>query len=313
MSWRKAVNDNILNDESKLRMSSEQGWNLKRLLEWTSDYFAKNNVESSRLCAEILLSHCLNCQRIELYTRFDYNPPESELGRYRELVKRCAAHEPVAYLVGYKEFYSMKFKVNSSVLIPRPETEVLVAQAIDFLNGHNRPKADCLDLCCGSGCIGISIAANVVESEFISSDISEEALGITSENAEAYELGSRLKVCKSNMFEDIESSGKGIFDLIVSNPPYISDEEFTRLEKNVADYEPHLALKAGDNGLEFYKILTSQAGDFLADDGMLMLEVGYDQGPAVSELLSQAGCFTDITMVKDSLGHNRVVKAKKCN
>ena len=292
-------------------MNSEQGWNIKRLLEWTSDYFAKNNIESSRLCAEILLSNCLACQRIELYTRFDYLPPESELVIFREQVKRCAAHEPVAHLVGFKEFYSMKFKVSPSVLIPRPETEVLVAQAIDFLNNHNRPKADCLDLCCGSGCIGITIAANVIEAEFVSSDISDEALEITAENAETYELGGRLKVCKSNMFENIESSGKGIFDLIVSNPPYISDVEFDKLEKNVADYEPHLALKADDNGLEFYKIIAAQAGGLLADDGMLMLEVGYDQGPAVSDLLNQAGCFTDIKMIKDSLGHNRVVKAMK--
>ena len=292
-------------------MSSEQGWNIKRLLEWTSDYFAKNNVESGRLCAEILLSHCLGFQRIELYTRFDYCPPEAELGKYRDLVKRCAAHEPVSYLVGYKEFFSMKFKVSPAVLIPRPETEVLVSQAIDFLNSYSRPTADCLDLCCGSGCIGITIAANVVESSFIASDISDEALEITSENAETHELGERLQVCKSNMFDDIESSGKGIFDLIVSNPPYISDEEFAKVEKNVSEYEPHLALKAADNGLEFYKIIAGQAGEFLADDGMLMLEIGYEQAPAVTELLSQAGCFADITTIKDSLGHNRVVKARK--
>ena len=292
-------------------MSSEQGWNIKRLLEWTSDYFAKNDVASERLCAEILLSQCLSCQRIELYTRFDYCPPEAELGRFRDLVKRCANHEPVAYLVGFKEFYSMKFKVSPSVLIPRPETEVLVAQAIDFLNGYSRPAADCLDLCCGSGCIGIAIASNVMEAEFTSSDTSDDALELTSENAETYELGERLKVCKSNMFEDIESSGKGVFDLIVSNPPYISDVEFAKLDKNVVEYEPHLALKADDDGLEFYKIIAEQAGEFLVGDGMLMLEVGYDQGHVVSELLEQAGNFTDINMVKDSLGHNRVVKARK--
>ena len=289
-------------------MANGQEWNIKRLLEWTTDYFVKNEVESARLCAEILLADALGCQRIELYTRFDQCPPEDVLAKFRSTVKRGGNHEPIAYLVGYKEFFSLRFIVDEGVLIPRPETELLVSNAIDFLTAQtSRPTLQCLDLCCGSGCIGITIASNVVETEVTISDISDEALAIAEKNIEKHELSERVKLCKSDLFEDLD----GGYDLIISNPPYISDIEFAKVAKNVADFEPHLALKAADDGLEFYKKILEKADNYLADDGAIMVEIGYEQGQTVSELFQNCGYLTDIKVVKDLQGHDRVVKGVK--
>ncbi len=294
-------------------MSNNQEWNIKRLLEWTTDYFSKNNVESSRLCAEILLSHSMKCQRIELYTRFDHVPGDDILGEFRSMVKRCGVHEPVAYLVGYKEFFSRRFNVSSAVLIPRPETELLASHAMDFLQKdyHNDGPASCLDLCCGSGCLGITISASVEDSEVIMSDISEAALEVASGNAELHGVEERAKICHSDMFNSIADSGKRVFDLIVSNPPYISEVEFAKIEKNVSEYEPIQALKADDNGLAYYKTIVAEANSFLAEKGALMVEIGYEQGPAVSKMFEDSGYLTEVKVIKDIQGHDRVVKATK--
>ncbi len=294
-------------------MTNNQEWTIKRLLEWTTDYFTRNKVESGRLCAEILLSHCLKCQRIELYTRFDQIPGDEQLAEYRSLVKRCGAHEPVAYLVGYKDFFSRRFQVSPAVLIPRPETEVLASHAMDYLQRdfHNNSPAICLDLCCGSGCLGITIASSIEGCEVVLSDISEPALEVATVNINKYNLGERVKTCHSDMFSSISESGMSIFDLIVSNPPYISDVEFAKVEKNVADYEPTIALRADDNGLAYYKIIADQAGKFLSDNGALMVEIGYEQGKSVSDIFVHSGYLAEIKVIKDIHGHDRVVKARK--
>ncbi len=154
-------------------------WSIKRLLEWTSEHFNNVEVNQPRLCAELLLAHVLQCQRIDLYVKFDTCPEESQLAQFRDLVKRCGAHEPVAYLTGKAHFFSLEFVVNSDCLIPRPETETLVAQAIDFCRHQtHRPTVDVLDLCTGSGCVAIAIAAHVVETEIIAVDNSGAALQI---------------------------------------------------------------------------------------------------------------------------------------
>ena len=164
-------------------MGSENtgSWTVLKLLNWTTEHFTRNQLDSSRLCAEILLAHVLRCQRIELYTRFDYSPTPEELASYRDLVKRAAGHEPVAYLVGQKEFYSLKFKVNSDVLVPRPETEILVAEAAGHLKTLGRPGL-AWDICTGSGCVAVTLASQVKDAHVLATDISPQAVAVTAES-----------------------------------------------------------------------------------------------------------------------------------
>lgn len=286
-------------------------WTNKRLLEWTAEYLNKAGIEQPRLCAEILLAHVLGWQRIELYTRFDTIPQAEQLAKYRELVKRCSQQEPVAYLIGYAHFYSLKFTVNAACLIPRPETEVLAAEAIDFLTHTTRPTPEVLELCTGSGCIAAAVATHVVEAEVLAVDISDAALEVARKNIEHHELAGRVTLLAGDLFAPVEASGKGIFDLIVANPPYISSVAYPGLPANVRDYEPRLALEAGADGLDVVRRILAGAERYLADSGALMLEIAYDQGPQTLALFEQAGYLKACKIVKDHAGRDRVVQGFK--
>lgn len=286
-------------------------WTLKKLLDWTSRYFTEAHLEQPRLAAEILLAHVLGCPRIDLYVRFDSCPPPDALSRFRELVKRAAAQEPVAYLTGRAHFFSLEFEVTPAVLIPRPETEILVAAAIDFCRHETRrPTVDVLDLCTGSGCVAVAIASQVVEVELVASDRSEAALEIARRNIEKHDLQARISVCQSDLFDALGQAPKAVFDLIVANPPYIARGDYEQLPANVRR-EPDEALLAGEDGLEIQRRIAAGAGDFLADDGCLLVETAYDQADRVTALFQQAGTLKAIQTIKDNLGHQRVVKARK--
>ncbi len=292
--------------------TEKTSWTIKKLLEWTTDYFGQSRLEQPRLAAEILLAHVLGCQRIDLYVQFDQRPEPAQLGEFRALVKRAAEQEPVAYLTGQAHFLSLEFEVSPAVLIPRPETEVLAASAIDFCRHETiRPTVDVLDLCTGSGCIAIAIGANVVETEIVAVDTSPKALEIAQRNITKHDLEGRITLLESNLFERIDQGPKGIYDLIVSNPPYISKEEFDTLPEHIKNYEPVEALLAGDNGLEVHKRIISEVEPYLADDGCIMLEAAYNQSEPVICLLEQAGNFKEISTIRDNLGYQRVVKARK--
>ncbi|MBN1765122.1 MAG: peptide chain release factor N(5)-glutamine methyltransferase [Sedimentisphaerales bacterium] len=287
---------------------SQTGWTIKKLLEWTTAYLQNAAVDQPRLCAEILLAHVLQWARIELYVKFEYCPQPDELAEFRELVRRCGKHEPCAYLTGKSFFYSLELEVTPSVLIPRPETEVLVSEAINTLRRQSvRPVQDVLDVGTGSGCIAVAIAENVIETEILATDRSAAAVEVARRNIEKYNLQARVSVLQSDIFEQVARADKGVFDLIVSNPPYISNEEFSRLESNVRDYEPEEALRGGEDGLEFYRRIISQGQSYLAEDGSLMLEVAYNQAERVVEIMEEYGYLKDIQTIKDSLGHQRVV------
>ncbi|MBN1437259.1 MAG: peptide chain release factor N(5)-glutamine methyltransferase [Sedimentisphaerales bacterium] len=288
-----------------------QEWTLKRLLEWTTDYLTKANIDQPRLCAEILLAHTLQCQRIELYTNFNRVPNPDQLTQYRQLVRRCYEHEPAAYLVGQAHFYSLSFTVGPGVLVPRPETEVLVTEALTFIRQTTRPTIDVLDLCTGSACVAVAIAVNCVEAEVLAVDISENALEYAQQNVTRHELQPRVTLMQSDLFSSVEQSGKGVFDLIVSNPPYIAQAVYEQLDRNVKDYEPPEALLAGPEGLDFYRRILNQADSFLADNAMLMVEGAFDQADDIAQLFQQTDYLTDIQTVRDQLGHKRVVKARK--
>jgi release factor glutamine methyltransferase len=291
--------------------TEKTSWTIKKLLEWTTDYFGQSRLEQPRLAAEILLSHVLGCQRIDLYVQFDRRPEPAQLGEFRALVKRAAAQEPVAYLTGRAHFFSLEFEVSPAVLIPRPETEVLAASAIDFCRHETiRPTVDVLDLCTGSGCIAIAIGANVVETEIVAVDTSPEALEIAQRNITKHDLERRITLLESDLFERIDQGPKGIFDLIVSNPPYISKKEFDALPEPIKK-EPVKALLAGDKGFEVHKRIISDAEPYLADDGCIMLEVAYNQAEQVFALFENSDYLTNVETRKDHLGHKRVIRGKK--
>jgi len=290
----------------------EGGWTVKRLLEWTTEHFSKMGVDQPRLSAEILLAHVLGWGRIQLYTQFDQCPGAEALAAFRGLVQRAARQAPVAYLTGVAHFFSLEFEVGPAVLIPRPETEALAAEAVDYCRHETiRPRVDVLDLGTGSGCVAVAIAANVAEAEAVAADADGAALEVARRNVERHDLAARVTCVESDLFSGVVQSGKSVFDLIVSNPPYISDAEYERLPATVREYEPARALRGGADGLEFHRRIVAEAGEFLADGGSLMLEVAYDQAAEVVALCRAAGYAKEVRTVRDALGHERVVTARK--
>lgn len=274
-------------------------------------YFTENKIDAPRLSAELLLSHILSCQRIELYTDFDKIVNPTKLQELRALVKRGSQHEPIAYLVGRCEFYSLRIKVNSSCLIPRPETELLVERGMDFLRRRQGEQA-VLDLCTGSGCIAIALAKNYPNCHITATDISDDALSIADENIKAHDLADRIHLMSGDLFDPIiEGLDEAKFDLIVCNPPYVTSAEMETLDKNVKDYEPHTALHAGKEGLDVYRRIFAQVDKFLKPDAALILEIGYTQGKAVQQLLEETSEFQKITVEKDPSNKDRIVTAKK--
>jgi len=284
-----------------------QTWTIKALLEWITPYLTDKEVDAPRLCAEMLICHVLKKQRIDLYTQFDWVVPQAQLEQLRVLIKRAGAHEPVAYLVGKTEFYSLELEIGPDCLIPRPETELLVQHAIETLRTRTGEQA-VLDLCTGSACIAVALAKNHNQSHITASDISEPALQIAQRNVQKHKLDERIELRQGDLFEPVPGQD---FDMIVSNPPYVSDSEYETLEENVKAYEPRLALHAGPKGLDLYERMLSQMDGFLKPEGTLMLEIGCTQGPALQSMLTQQGLFADIQILKDFQGHDRVVVANR--
>ena len=286
-------------------------WTIQKLLTWITDYLTQRTVDAPRLSAELLLSSVLGLKRIELYTQYNQPVTQERLEQLRGLVKRAGLHEPVVYLVGKTEFYSMEFEVTPDCLIPRPETELLVQRAIEFLRRRSGPQQVC-DLCTGCGVIAVAIAANVPDARVVATDLSAAALGVAARNVAKHELQDHVELLQGDLFEPvIPQLDVTPFDLIACNPPYVSTVEYEALEKNVKDYEPRLALHAGDDGLDVYRRLCEQVGQFLKPGGILLLEIGYTQGPAVRELLERANAFAEIRVEKDLQKNDRIVVAQR--
>lgn len=286
-------------------------WTIQKLLNWITEYLTKKSVDSPRLQAELLLCHVLGLQRIELYTLFDKPVEPAKLEQLRSLVKRASEHEPIAYLIGRCEFYSLAFKVTPGCLIPRPETELLTEKAILLL--RKRPeKQYVLDLCTGCGPIAAVIAVSLPDAQVVATDLSDDALKTAAENLQRYKLQDRVKLLQGDLYDPIiKGLGPTQFDLIVSNPPYVSGPEMEKLDKNVKDYEPHAALYGGPDGLDVYRRIIADCGDFLTPDGAIMLEIGYAQGPAVRALLEQTNLFREIMIEKDLSKNDRIAIAQR--
>jgi len=288
-----------------------QNWTIQKLLNWVTEYLTNKGIDSPRLSAEILLSCALNMKRIELYMYFDRPVEKEQLDLLHGLVKRAGQNEPIAYLTGKTEFYSIELNITPDCLIPRPETELLVERAVEFLRTRTGKQLVC-DLCTGCGCIAVAIAKNLADADIIATDISDAALSIAAKNIEKHQLKNRITPLCGDLFDPLlPQMTDNKFDLLVCNPPYVSAPEFEKLDKNVKDYEPRIALFAGADGLDIYRRIIEKADDFLKPDAALMLEIGYSQGQAVKELLEQADCFAKVTIEKDFHNNDRIAIAKK--
>ena len=279
----------------------EETWTIGKLLSWTAEYFTKKAISSARLDAELLLANLLGCDRIYLYVNFDRPLLADELAGYRALVKRRAAKEPLAYILGNREFYKLSFVVTPAVLIPRPDTEIIVASAIEHAKANDARRA--LDLGTGSGAIAISLWTNLPKLSITASDLSIPALEIAQVNARRHLVESRLEFIVSDWFENIVPEK---YDIIVANPPYIQLAEQGKLQPEL-QHEPQSALYADADGLGCYRIILANAHEYLASGGKLFLEVGYNQAAAVAELAKATNRYGSMHFVKDYSGIDRVV------
>jgi release factor glutamine methyltransferase len=288
--------------------AKSEPWTITRLLAWTTPFLKQRDIDSPRLSAEILLAHALKCDRIELYTRHDAVPDQSALGSFRENVRKASEGAPIAYLIGYKEFYSARFTVNEHVLIPRPETEMLVERTISLARNSTEPVHRILEIGAGSGCIAICIALHLPGAQVSASDISGEALAVAQQNAEQHGVIDRIDFRQGDLFAPWD--GHEPFDVIVSNPPYIAQADAARLPANVRDFEPATALFAGDDGLSVLRSLIGGAPARLRDNGHLLTEMAFDQAAGVRNLLD-ASVWGDIVTYKDMAQHERVLHARR--
>lgn len=286
-------------------------WTINRLLTWTTDYFRQSGSQSPRLDAEVLLAHACSCQRIELYTAFDQVPEQAVVDQFREFIRRRSEGTPVAYLVGYREFYSLDFKVSPAVLIPRPETEFLVVAAIDLvkqstIQGHPIQIAD---IGTGSGAIAVTIAKNVAGCRITATDISRGALDIARENAATHDVGERIDFVECDLFGGL--SQDQTFDYVLSNPPYIGESERGELSTDVLDHEPSQALFAGPDGTEVIRRLVPAAAERLLPGGWLLIEISPKIQRTVCQLIDETGAFEMASITKDLSGLARVVQSRR--
>ncbi len=277
-------------------------WNISKLLSWADSYFQSKDIDSPRLTAEILLSFCLKLSRLELYLQHDRPLHKQELSDFKALIYRRLAHEPVAYIVGERGFFQSDFSVTPDVLIPRPETELLVEKALEFLSKPTEP-AKVLDLGTGSGAIVISIAKQYPDHEYWAVDISFPALCVACANARRL---SPVPIGFIQSFWMEAFAESPCFDLILANPPYIPTKEVDELSPVVRLHEPRTALDGGPDGLDSIAIILEQAACRMAPGGILLMETGFDQKEAVEHLAMKSGAYHPPVFFKDLAGHHRL-------
>jgi len=292
---------------------------LKEVLDKTIQFFRDKKIESPRLEAELLLAHGLKLERIQLYLKFDQPLAEEELAHCRELVRRRVQGEPVSYILGYREFFGSSFKVTPAVLIPRPETEQLVEEALNWAQGQKEKTSPLglLDLGTGSGCIGLTLLKKLPEAKLIAVDISQEALVVAQENAAQLGVGDRVQfvhadaATASDVLKAFKSFvGKSTVDIVVANPPYIASTD-PSVEEGVVKFEPHQALFACDEGLALLKKWSQTYKNFLSDEGLMLMEMGYTQGEAMKKYFQGLEVFQEISVIKDLSGHDRIIRGVK--
>jgi release factor glutamine methyltransferase len=289
--------------------TSDEPWTIGRLLSWTVEYLGKHGAENPRLDAEVLLAEARGCRRIDLYTAYGELASDEVRTAFRELVRRRAEGTPVAYLVGRREFYSLDFEVNTDVLIPRPETELLVVALIDHVK--RRPASDTIieiaDVGTGSGVLAVCAAKYVPNSHVTAIDVSPAALAVARRNAERHRVADRITFVEGNILSTEPAEPR--FDYIVSNPPYVSTSEMEQLERDVRDHEPDIALRAGEKGTDVIAALIEQAAARLKPNGVLLIEVSPMIAGEVEQVLREQSSLDLGPTIRDPAGHARIVQA----
>jgi release factor glutamine methyltransferase len=286
---------------------SDDVWTVGRLLTWTADWLTTKGSESARLDAEVLLAHVRGCQRILLYTAFDTPVSDAERARFRELVKRRGDGEPVAYLVGNREFFSLPFAVSPAVLVPRPETEGLVVRVIDLCKPLTASRI--IDVGTGSGAIAVTLAKHLPRARLAATDISPAALAVARENAARHGVAERIEFLECDLLSAPQAAGP--WDVIVSNPPYVRDDEFDALPRDVRLHEPKGALVAGPTGVEVVARLAADAVGSLAAGGWLVVEIGPVVAAAAERALAAVPGLVPGPTLADMAGLPRIVQARK--
>ena len=262
-------------------------------------------IESARLEAQILLSHCLSISKVQLYTSFDRPLSNNERSEFRELVKRRLKGEPTAYLIGKKEFWSMDFQVTDDVLIPRPETELIIDFLLDTITNIEK-SFSVLEIGTGSGCISAAIASNFKQSSIIASDINPKSLKIAQKNIQKLGFTEQVSFLNCDLFNGMDLT----FDFIISNPPYIKTSEIDNLQVEIKEFEPKVALDGGKDGLNIIKTLVNQGKNYLKEDGYLIFEINFDQTDSIKKLVSQNNRYSSFDVIKDYSDLDRVIVLK---
>lgn len=275
----------------------------------SADFLQRKGIDSARLQAELLLAHVLSLPRIKLYLNFDRALTESELNTYRSLVQRRATREPLQHIVGSVSFYGHEVLVSPAVLIPRPETELLVERAISWLKDRP-PAARFLDYGTGSGCIALALAIGCPTANGTALDTSEAALAVAGENFRRQNVDKRITAIHGATLNALRSSEAAPFDIIVANPPYIPTAEVEDLEPEVRDHDPRLALDGGPDGLDFYRVLSKELPIWIKPDGVLMMEIGDGQAADVHALFSADGWGVE-PVIRDYSGCERILIARR--
>lgn len=336
---------------------TDDPWTTRRLLAWIRSHLAEREVDSPRVCAELLVSAAIGAERLRLYMEPDRPATDAERRLLRDWVRRAGEHEPVQYLVGEAWFHGLRFEVDASTLIPRPSSETLVEVAAERLRGIHHPVR-ILEPCTGTGCVGVAllrlldrphraasrlreadeairadvarlVAATGGELEedgadgdpaeitvlpgelasLVATELVPAAAGLAGRNIAAHGLGDRAEVRVGSLYQPLADREQATFDLIVANPPYVSDAEYAACPRNVKDHEPATALRGGPDGLDLVRPLVADAGRWLRPGGVIALEIQYDQAETVRRLLDEAG-FGDVQVRRDFEGHDRVVSGK---
>lgn len=264
------------------------------------------SIETPRLDAEVLLCEVLNCERIFLVINKDQVLTQSEYAQFSSFISRRAKNEPVSYITGKREFMSLEFNVQKGILVPRPDTEILVEKIIDT---YKESSVKILDLCTGSGAIAVSLAYYLKDSSVIAVDKYDICVQAATQNAKKHNVSDRVCVIKADVLDTFSINEQ--IDCIVSNPPYIKSEVLTSLPSDIKDYEPDYALDGGNDGLIFYEKITEYASKKLNPCGILAFEIGFDQGESVKQIIDKTGDFINIEILKDLAGLDRVITAEK--
>ncbi|MBN1823708.1 MAG: peptide chain release factor N(5)-glutamine methyltransferase [Endomicrobiales bacterium] len=286
----------------------DETWTVSKLIDWTDRCFKEGGIPEPRLDAEVLLSHALDCGRLDLYLRKDDQVEKEKLDAFRTYVEQRKNRKPVSYITSEKEFMGLSFLVNESVLIPRPETELVVEEAMNIIEHEN--IRICVDMCAGSGNIAVSVAKLSRVKNVYACDISEKALSVARSNASRHGVSQQVVFKRGDLFEPLrECAGEGSVDMIISNPPYVADGDIAKLAPEIG-FEPRTALAAGPDGMDYYRRIIKDGAKLLRSGGLLVLELsGAGSGP-VTDIALENGFKIERT-IKDYSGFDRVLTARR--